>query len=163
MNVARRQRSEILSPIREAARVAGGNYTLPRPGPAMPTCDCQDWNSRASKHLHWLSTTRTAWLHHEHSDTWTGWDADTAAAVDVTQPDGWQPWSTVCDDSEAPYVRWFCSALTNAAFNELDRHVLQVRPLQPTALSLSRAAKLFFFLPIWLSAPCHATCAVATG
>ena len=84
-----------------------------------------DWNSRAQAHLHWFNTSRTAWLHHDQSDMWTGWHADTAAAVEVVTQ--WQPWSTVCDDSEAPYVRWFSSALTNAAFNELDRHVLQVR------------------------------------
>ena len=94
----------------------------------MPTCDCYDWNKRARAHLHWLSTTHSAWLHHDGQHAWTGWHAGTAGPI-VAQPpsDGWRPWSAECDASEAPYVRWFINALTSAAFNELDRHVLQVR------------------------------------
>ena len=37
----------------------------------------------------------------------------------------WQPWEAAVDASEAPHVRWFCGARTNAAFNEIDRHVLR--------------------------------------
>ena len=36
------------------------------------------------------------------------------------------PWSHLMDDNEAPFVRWFCGAEVNAAFNEVDRHVLSV-------------------------------------
>ena len=94
---------------------------------SMSTCDiCRDWNERARAHLHWLSVTHSAWLHHEHASNWAGWYIGTAASVVVAALHDWQPWSAVCDDSEAPYVRWFLNALTSAAFNELDRHVLQV-------------------------------------
>ena len=43
-----------------------------------------------------------------------------------TDPD-WRPWSTPFDDRDAPFYRWFEGALTNASFNEIDRHVLNDR------------------------------------
>tara|TARA_B100000795_G_scaffold157373_1_gene118124 strand:- start:718 stop:1179 length:462 start_codon:yes stop_codon:yes gene_type:complete len=42
-----------------------------------------------------------------------------------TTLDSWQPWEAAVDASEAPHVRWFCGAQTNAAFNEVDRQVLR--------------------------------------
>ena len=38
--------------------------------------------------------------------------------------DTWTPWRSAVDETEAPYVQWFAGGLTNAAFNEVDRHVL---------------------------------------
>ena len=46
------------------------------------------------------------------------------------------PWSAVANDSEAPFVRWYIDALTSAAFNELDRHILQVRMHDTELISL---------------------------
>ena len=83
-----------------------------------------EWAARAETLLHWFSTAHAAWLHRERDAGWTGWAAADAAAT--AHSAAWQPWTAVSDASEAPYVRWFCDALTNAAFNELDRHVLQV-------------------------------------
>ena len=100
----------------------------------MP-CDCGDWAARARAQLHWYSTEHAAWLRHSEGDDWTGWEALGAHAVIITAP-GWQPWTAVSDASEEPYVRWFCGALTNAAFNEIDRHVLQVSALAATARQL---------------------------
>ena len=54
---------------------------------------------------------------------WAGWHAGTAAPVQLE--DDWQPWSVCCDEADAPVVRWFHGGLMNAAFNEVDRHVLQ--------------------------------------
>lgn len=85
-----------------------------------------DWPTHAREHLHWFSVTHQAWLAHTSDSTWTGWSIDNAA--DISADRGLlSPWTAVCDTSEAPYVRWFCGALTSAAFNELDRHVLQAR------------------------------------
>jgi len=39
----------------------------------------------------------------------------------------WTPWDELVDCSEAPYFRWFAGAKTNAAFNAVDRHVLDGR------------------------------------
>ena len=39
----------------------------------------------------------------------------------------WTPWSTLLDNSEAPYFRWFVGAKTNACFNAVDRHLLDGR------------------------------------
>ena len=43
----------------------------------------------------------------------------------------WTPWHTALDDSEAPFYHWFKGALTNAAFNEVDRHVLDGHGSEP--------------------------------
>ncbi len=55
---------------------------------------------------------------------WQGWDADTGAAVTADVPADFAPWTTAFDASEPPHWRWFTGARTNAAFNEVDRHVL---------------------------------------
>ena len=43
----------------------------------------------------------------------------------------WAPWESVQNASRAPFVRWFCGASTNAAFNEVDRHLLSSSVGQP--------------------------------
>ena len=82
------------------------------------------WDSVARRELHWLHSTLQAWLTRTGSagGSSTGWHASSAAAVQMETE--WSPWQT-CDTTHAPYVRWFHGGLTNAAFNEIDRHVLQ--------------------------------------
>ena len=84
-----------------------------------------EWARRATR-LHWFSMEHGAWLS-SRSDAaesaWSGWSSADASPQRLPASD-WLPWSAECDASELPYVRWFCDALTNAAFNELDRHVL---------------------------------------
>ena len=41
---------------------------------------------------------------------------------DPCEIDNWQPWSAASDTTDSPFIRWFIDALTNAAFNEMDRH-----------------------------------------
>jgi len=36
-------------------------------------------------------------------------------------------WASVCDDSNAPYTRWFTGGRLNTCFNALDRHVANGR------------------------------------
>ena len=87
------------------------------------------WAAVAQRELHWLHLPRRAWLSRPSSGAaqWAGWHADTAdrAQLDLETP--WAPWQRCCDDSELPFVRWFLGGQTNAAFNEVDRHVLQAR------------------------------------
>lgn len=47
-----------------------------------------------------------------------------AACVGALADDGWTPWATVLDDSAAPFYQWFVGAQTNAAMNEVDRHLV---------------------------------------
>lgn len=100
----------------------------PRPALNHATCDCSDeWAGRARRHLHWYHSGTHSWLSQNASSTggWQGWRADDATSVDAAAiPADWQPFTAVNDESEAPFVRWFCGAMTSAAFNELDRHAL---------------------------------------
>ena len=79
------------------------------------------WESWASQELHWFHDALGAWLSQSADGSWTGWMPDGSP----TTLNSWQPWDTAVDASEAPHVRWFCGAQTNAAFNEVDRHVLR--------------------------------------
>lgn len=84
------------------------------------------WADHASRHLHWHSPEHHAWISRctEPDDgKWRGWSALDGAPVQAMNI---TPWTSVCDTRETPYVRWFCRAQTSAAFNELDRHHLQV-------------------------------------
>jgi acrylyl-CoA reductase (NADPH)/3-hydroxypropionyl-CoA dehydratase/3-hydroxypropionyl-CoA synthetase len=80
----------------------------------------------ASRNLHWLvplADGRSAWLSFDGA-TWSGWDAETAAAITTDLDGGFAPWSRAFNDDDAPHFRWFDGARTNCAFNEIDRHVL---------------------------------------
>ena len=79
------------------------------------------WERWASQELHWFHEALGAWLSQSTDGGWTGWNVDGSP----TTLDSWQPWEAAVDASEAPHVRWFCGARTNAAFNEIDRHVLR--------------------------------------
>ena len=81
-----------------------------------------EWESRACGTLHWYAPEHASWLcrRQEAHEVWTGWNTN-GAGIHIA---AWMPWQRVFDGSEAPFVRWFCGGLTNAAFNELDRHLL---------------------------------------
>ncbi len=82
----------------------------------------------AKRELHWfvLDEGRDgAWLTwDEAAQAWTGWDGRTGAPVTSARGADFAPWATAFDDREAPFYRWFSGGLTNAGFNEVDRHVL---------------------------------------
>ena len=80
----------------------------------------------AARNLHWLVTVdgRKAWLSRDDQGRWSGWDADTAAPVTAVLPADFAPWARAFNADDAPNFRWFEGGRTNAAFNELDRHVL---------------------------------------
>ncbi len=82
----------------------------------------------AKRELHWFDPAlggSGAWITwDEASRRWTGWDAATLAAVEAPYPESHEPWDRAFDDRQAPFYRWFDGGRTNAAFNEIDRHVL---------------------------------------
>ncbi len=80
----------------------------------------------AARNLHWRVDVagRPAWLSRAEDGRWHGWDAETAAAVTADLPAGFAPWDRAFNADAAPHFRWFEGGFTNAAFNELDRHVL---------------------------------------
>lgn len=83
----------------------------------------------ACHELHWFEPSvgeHGAWIRLDAaSGQWHGFDARTLQAVQPALPQGYRPWHTALDSSEAPFYRWFGGALTNACFNEIDRHVLE--------------------------------------
>jgi acrylyl-CoA reductase (NADPH)/3-hydroxypropionyl-CoA dehydratase/3-hydroxypropionyl-CoA synthetase len=81
----------------------------------------------AARRIHWFVANcgpDGAWLTKDETGAWTGWDAATGAPVTPELPATFAPWTKAFDDSTPPHWRWFTGARTNAAFNEIDRHVL---------------------------------------
>ncbi len=75
----------------------------------------------AARVLHWYHPDLDAWLTRGSDGTWRGWRV--ADGEDCRLDDEWTPWTRAFDDRDAPFYRWFSGGLTNAAFNEVDRHV----------------------------------------
>ncbi|MBC8087921.1 MAG: AMP-binding protein, partial [Phycisphaerae bacterium] len=82
----------------------------------------------AKRELHWFHPAvgdGGAWITWDDAvGQWTGWDATTALPVRPSLPESFTPWSRAFNDDDAPFWRWFEEGLTNAGFNEVDRHVL---------------------------------------
>ena len=80
----------------------------------------------AARQLHWHATLddgMACWLRHD-ADGWRGWDARTGAAVAPALGSDFAPWTCAFNSDTPPFFRWFDGGRTNAAFNEVDRHVL---------------------------------------
>jgi len=86
---------------------------------------------RAKRAIHWkvsLPDGREAWLTlDDAAGGWTGWDAVTGLKLSADLPEAFEPWTRAFNADEPPHFRWFEGGLTNAAFNEVDRHVLAGR------------------------------------
>ena len=82
----------------------------------------------AKRTIHWFDSAvgmHGAWIAWDDAEhRWQGYDARTGAPVVVAYPEAHEPWAKAFDDTEAPFYRWFAGGLTNACFNEVDRHVL---------------------------------------
>ncbi len=82
----------------------------------------------AKRELHWFHPEvgpNGAWITWDDAaKQWTGWDAATGLAVEPGLAADFTPWSRAFNGDAAPFWRWFEGALTNAGFNEVDRHVL---------------------------------------
>jgi acrylyl-CoA reductase (NADPH)/3-hydroxypropionyl-CoA dehydratase/3-hydroxypropionyl-CoA synthetase len=87
----------------------------------------------ARRELHWFDPSRGeagAWIRFDAKRaSWIGHDArsgDALSAEALADYDSSHyPWATALDTRDAPFFRWFSGALTNACFNEVDRHVLE--------------------------------------
>ena len=82
----------------------------------------------AAHTLHWFDPETGddgAWLTFDAGTSeWSGWDAKSLEPVTSKRGADWRPWTRALNDDDAPWYRWFEGARTNAAFNEIDRHVL---------------------------------------
>ncbi|MCW2237522.1 AMP-binding protein [Azospirillum canadense] len=107
---------------------------LPRDVTVNPIRSAADWQRQraaceadpgafhgaiAAETIHWFDGTH--WLMRDADGVWRGWNATTGEAAERAD---WTPWTQAFDGSEAPFYRWFVGSRTNAAFNEVDRHVL---------------------------------------
>ena len=93
-------------------------------GPSAPSAG--EWEAIAKREVHWFHPELRVWLREVAPGRWAGWHAVNASSVetDWSPESNWCPWSVAVDAAEAPHLRWFCGGLTNASFNEVDRHVL---------------------------------------
>ena len=82
----------------------------------------------AARNMHWFVAEAGgpsgAWLARGADGGWHGWDAASGAPVSPVLPEGFTPWHTGFDGTNPPHWRWFVGGRTNAAFSEIDRHVL---------------------------------------
>ena len=84
----------------------------------------------ARREIHWYDPAlggggAGAWITWQDAENaWTGYDARSGAPVRAEYGPDHEPWSVAFDESAAPFYRWFSGGLTNACFNEVDRHVL---------------------------------------
>lgn len=82
----------------------------------------------ARRNLHWFAPSvgpHGAWITFDpECAAWTGFDAVTAAPVTPDLDLDFEPWDRAFNDDDPPFYRWFDGGLTNACFNEVDRHVL---------------------------------------
>ena len=92
------------------------------------SADHEFWSTSAAVLLHWhfpassATPCTPAWLASGGARSWSGWRADDGSPAFVEGE--LSPWSSTVDMTDAPFVRWFVGGRTNAAFNEVDRHVL---------------------------------------
>lgn len=81
----------------------------------------------AGRIIHWFVPSlgsAGAWVSRNTDGTWAGWDALTCEPLIAQVANDFAPWTTAFDASDPPHWRWFVGGRTNAAFNEVDRHVL---------------------------------------
>lgn len=81
----------------------------------------------AKKSICWLikdQGAHGAWVYQAEDLSWVGYDAKTGASVALDLPVDFALWDAGLATERAPYFRWFEGAVTNAGFNEVDRHVL---------------------------------------
>ena len=79
----------------------------------------------AKREIHWYDPSLNCWITFEDDGkSWAGFEADTGQARDIDYKPHHEPWSRAFNDDSPPFYRWFEGGLTNACFNEVDRHLL---------------------------------------
>ncbi|THB73311.1 MAG: acetyl-CoA synthetase [Gammaproteobacteria bacterium] len=81
----------------------------------------QAFAEQAAKSFHWYNSDKKSWLQQTQSGKWQGWRCIDIGPISLEQ---WTPWEQILDHDHIPCFKWFKGALTNSAFNEVDRHVL---------------------------------------
>ena len=80
----------------------------------------------AARELHWFDENSSMWLNQRDNGEWSGFcDSTGDYATPVTE--SYVPWTDTLDDSQSPCFRWYVGGMTNACFNEIDRHLLAGR------------------------------------
>jgi acrylyl-CoA reductase (NADPH)/3-hydroxypropionyl-CoA dehydratase/3-hydroxypropionyl-CoA synthetase len=75
--------------------------------------------------IHWFDPALGAWITWDDgAGRWSGLDAATGSPVEPPYGPDHQPWRRAFNGDDPPFYRWFEGGLTNACFNEVDRHVL---------------------------------------
>ncbi|MBO9341131.1 MAG: AMP-binding protein [Roseiflexus sp.] len=75
--------------------------------------------------IHWYDRRLGAWITwDEEGGCWKGLRHSDGAPVDVPYGPEYEPWERAFNGDDPPFYRWFEGGLTNACFNEVDRHVL---------------------------------------
>ena len=89
----------------------------------------------AAREIHWYDPALRAWITWDDAaGTWTGFDGQTGEPVRPDYDRNYVPWERAFNADDAPFYRWFEGGLTNAAFNEVDRHVLAGHGDEPALL-----------------------------
>jgi acrylyl-CoA reductase (NADPH)/3-hydroxypropionyl-CoA dehydratase/3-hydroxypropionyl-CoA synthetase len=80
----------------------------------------------AKREIHWHDPAREAWISFDDAARcWTGWSSVTGEPITIGDlGEAHDPWRRAFDGDDPPFFGWFQGGLTNAAFNEVDRHVL---------------------------------------
>ena len=82
----------------------------------------------AKRQIHWFVPAvgpAGAWLQWDDATArWAGWLAGSGTPVTANLGAHFEPWQRAFNPDDAPHWRWFEGGLTNACFNEVDRHVL---------------------------------------
>lgn len=105
-----------------------------------PILTHEDWNKQrhaaernlgefhseiAKREIHWYDRKTNAWIiWSDEQNQWLGLDADNGSAVTITYAPRFEPWDMAFDNNNEPFYKWFSGGLTNACFNEVDRHVI---------------------------------------
>ena len=116
------------------------SLALPRTPRTNPIRSRVDWETQRSAFLqdpgafhgaiarstiHWYDAELHAWIIWDAAALrWTGFHASTGQPVEVQYGAEYQPWKRTFNADDPPFYHWFEGGLTNACFNELDRHVM---------------------------------------
>ncbi|NWG19474.1 MAG: AMP-binding protein [Chloroflexi bacterium] len=111
-----------------------------RPPRANPVRTRADWEAQrqaaladpgafhgaiAREAIHWFDRELGAWITWDtEAGCWTGLRHSDGAPVEVPYGADHEPWERAFNGDDPPFYRWFEGGLTNACFNEVDRHVL---------------------------------------
>jgi acrylyl-CoA reductase (NADPH) / 3-hydroxypropionyl-CoA dehydratase / 3-hydroxypropionyl-CoA synthetase len=83
------------------------------------------WGAIACQNTHWYDPGLEAWISFDEGEgRWRGLRARDGGEANVAYTAEHRPWARAFDGDDPPFYRWFVGGLTNACFNEVDRHVL---------------------------------------